>query len=118
MRVRLIDKNHDWTFGMQQSGYTRGANAVALDIELRLFEWLGDCFFALDNGIAWDVRLGSHNQKQLLDTDIYNRTLGVEGVLGITDFESFVADRRYRATYNVLQEYSDEIIPIEFIMGF
>ena len=117
MRVRLIDENNDWTFGLQQAGYTRNSSAVALDIKLKLQEWFGDCFFALQNGIPWDVRLGSHNQKQLLDTDIQNTTLSVLGVIGITDFESQVQDRRYRATFNVLQEYSDEILPIIFTMG-
>lgn len=117
MRVRLVDKNNDWTFGLQEAGYTRTATAVALDIRLKLQEWFGDCFFALQNGIAWDVRLGSHNQKTLLDSDIQNTTLSVLGVIGITDFQSQVEGRRYRATFNVLQEYSDEILPIVFTMG-
>lgn len=117
MRVRLIDINNDWTFGLQQSGYTRTATAVALDIKLKLQEWYGDCFFALQNGIPWDVRLGSHNQKELLDADIKEVALNVNGVLGITEFESFVQDRRYRAKFNVIQEYSDEILPIVFTMG-
>jgi len=117
MRVRLIDRNNDWTFGLQQSGYTRTATAVALDIKLRLQEWFGDCFFALQNGIAWNVRLGSHNQKSLLDADIQERTMSVPGVVAITGFESVVQDRRYRATFSVMQEYSDEILPIIFTMG-
>lgn len=117
MRVRLIDRNNDWTFGLQQAGYTRTSTAVALDIKLKLQEWYGDCFFALQNGIPWDVRLGSHNQKELLDSDIQETTLSVNGVTAITDFESYVEDRRYRATFNVLQEYSDEILPIIFTMG-
>lgn len=117
MRVRLIDRNNDWTFGLQQAGYTRTSTAVALDIKLRLQEWFGDCFFALQNGIAWDVRLGKHNQKLLLDADIQARVMSVLGVIGISDFESIVQDRRYRATFNVMQEYSDEILPIIFTMG-
>ena len=117
MRVRLIDRNNDWTFGLQRAGYTRTSTAVALDIKLKLQEWYGDCFFALENGIAWDVRLGKHNQKLLLDADIQRVTMSVLGVIAITDFESIVLDRRYRATFNVLQQYSDEILPIIFTMG-
>ena len=117
MRVRLVDQNNDWTFGLQQAGYTRTSTAVVLDIRLKLQEWFGDCFFALQNGIPWDVRLGNHNQKQLLDNDVRNTALSVLGVLGITDFQSQVQDKRYRAVFNVIQEYSDEIMPIVFTMG-
>lgn len=117
MRVRLVDKDNDWTFGLQQSGYARTSTAVALDIRMKLYEWYEDCFFALQNGIAWSIRLGSRGQKDLLDIEIQERVLSVVGVLGLSEFESEVLNRRYRATFNVTQEYSDEILPIVFTMG-
>lgn len=116
MRVRLIDKNNDFTFGSQQAGYATKAAAVALDIKLRLQEWYGDCFFALQNGIPWKARLGEHNQKELLDADIYDTALNTEGVVAIHNFQSQVIDRRYKASFNVAQIYSTELLPIEFIM--
>lgn len=117
MRVRRVDRNNDWTFGLQDSGYAKGSNAVALDIKLKLQEWLGDCFFALQNGIPWNVRLGSRNQKELLDTDIYNTAMKVIGVLDIADFQSQVTNYGYNSRFNVLQEYSDGELSIDFIMG-
>lgn len=116
MRVRLIDVNNDWVFGSQQASYATKATAVALDIKLKLQEWYGDCFFALQNGIPWKTRLGSHNQKDLLDSEIFEIASNVEGVLAIQDFQSQVIDRRYKATFNVLQSYSTELLNLDFTM--
>ena len=114
MRVRRIDANNDWCFGSQSSDYMTDSNAVGLDIKLKLQEWLGDCFFALQNGIAWNVRMGKMNQKALLDSDVYNTAYNVEDVLSIEDFSSTLDERRYNAKFNVYQPYSVEPIPIAF----
>lgn len=37
---------------------------------MKLQEWYQDCFFAKENGIPWDIRMGYKNQKELLDKDI------------------------------------------------
>ncbi|MBQ2285552.1 MAG: hypothetical protein II244_07805 [Clostridia bacterium] len=114
MRVRNVDKNWDWTFGNGQLNYSRNINAVALDIQMRLKEWYNDCFFNLNQGIPWGVRLGSHNQKQLLDEDVQNTVLSVEGVLNIFNFTSQVNGRRYTCQFEVYTAYSIETIPINF----
>lgn len=114
MRIRNIDKTNDWRFGKGQSDYVRDAYAVGLDIKLKLQEWYQDCFFALQNGIEWNIRLGSHNQKDLLDADIYRIASSVEGVLSIYNFNSSVDGRRYRCSFMVYQSYSTESIPIDF----
>lgn len=116
MRVRLIDSNNDFVFGSQQSSYAIGATAVALDIKLKLQEWYGDCFFALQNGVPWKYRLGNHGQKAFLDKDIFEIASNVDGVLSIQNFESIVIDRRYKATFNVIQSYSTELLNLEFTM--
>lgn len=117
MRIRNVDKNNDWLFGKGQLDYVRDAYAVARDIKMKLQEWAGDCFFALQNGIEWDVRLGAHNQKSLLDKDIYNIASSVEGVLNIYNFQSFLNGRRYRCTFEVYQAYSTETLTIVFDNG-
>lgn len=114
MRVRNVDSNGDWTFGQSQQNYVRDALAVASDIKMRLQEWYGDCFFALQRGIPWDVRLGGLNQKDALDRDIIEITQNVEGVLGVLNFESMAIDRRYRCSFEVYTKYSTEILPITF----
>lgn len=108
MRIRNLDKNGDWCFGNSQIDYLREQNAIELDIKLRLNEWYRDCFFALQKGIAWSIRLGYKNQQQLLDRDIKNVVLGTTGVLNLTNFESVVLNRRYRATMTIYTQYSGD----------
>lgn len=114
MRIRDVDASNDWKFGHGQLDYTRNINAVALDIKFRLREWYQDCFFNLEQGIPWNIRLGSHNQKQLLDEDVQNTVLSVEGVLNIFNFTSQVNGRRYSCQFEVYTAYSTETIPINF----
>lgn len=106
MRVRNLDTNGDWTFGQSQLNYVKEVNAITLDVKMRLMEWLKDCFFALQKGIAWSIRLGYHNQKDLLDEDIKAVVLGTKGVLNLSGFESIVLGRRYRATMTIYTQYS------------
>lgn len=114
MRIRNVDINWDWCFGHGATDYARDVNSVALDIQMRLKEWYNDCFFNLEQGIPWDVRLGSHNQKGLLDTDIYNTAESVEGVLNIFNFKSTLTGRQYICQFDVYTIYSTSTIPINF----
>lgn len=114
MRIRNVDSNWDWQFGSGQLNYSRDLSAVAQDIQMRLKEWYQDCFFNLEQGIPWDVRLGSHNQKELLDQDVQNTVLSVEGVINIFLFNSAVIGRRYTCQFEVYTAYSTETIPISF----
>lgn len=112
MLIRNVDKNWDWTFGSSKTNYVRNEYAVILDIKMRLKEWYGDCFFALQNGIPWRERLGNFNQKELLDRDILNTIQNTEGVLNVFDFTSSTDGRRYRAQCNIYTRYSTEILPV------
>lgn len=117
MRIRNIDYNNDWLFGHGTSDYVSEAYAVGLDIKLRLQEWVNDCFFALNNGIDWETRLGSHNQKLFLDADIRRVASETNGVLDLINFQSNVVGRRYHCSFEVYQQYSTELLPIDFEMG-
>lgn len=114
MRVRNVDKNWDWTFGQSQSNYVRNQEAVVLDIKMKLKEFYKDCFFALQNGIPWRTRLGAKNQKDASDKDIIKTVKSVEGVLNISDFESSVDARHYRAKFSIYTQYSIEAQTLEF----
>ena len=114
MRIRNVDKNWDWSFGHSQSDYTKDINAVELDIQMRLKEWYGDCFFNLQQGIPWDVRLGYKNQKDALDQDVINTVSDVEGVINVFNFTSSVIDRKYTCQFNVYTIYSQDALTIIF----
>lgn len=113
MRIRNVTRDWDWTFGNSQSNYVRNEYAVTLDIQMKIKEWYGDCFFALQNGIPWQVRLGQHSQKQLLDNDLISTIQSVEGVLNITEFTSTTDGRIYRAQCRVYTKYSIEPIDVD-----
>lgn len=117
MRIRNTDANWDWCFGHSQADYKRDVNAVGLDIQMRLKEWYQDCFFNLEQGIPWDVRLGYKNQKELLDNDILETASDVEGVLSIFNFTSTLVGRRYTCQFDVYTIYSSDTITINFNEG-
>ncbi len=113
MRIRNVSSTNDWTFGQSLSNYVQNEYAVMLDIKMRLREWYGDCFFALQSGIPWRERLGMHNQKELLDRDVLDTIQNTEGVLNVFDFTSSTDGRRYLAQCNVYTQYTDVAIPLE-----
>lgn len=113
MKIRNVDSNWDWTFGQSLTNYVQNEYAVILDIQMRLKEWFSDCFFALQNGIQWRERLGSFNQKELLDRDILNTIQNTQGVLNVFNFTSTTDGRRYRAQCTVYTQYSTELLPLD-----
>lgn len=63
MIVRALDKtNHDWLFGKGQNDYKRGNDALVQVIRTRLLMFLGDCFFATDQGVNWFNLLGGKDE--------------------------------------------------------
>lgn len=114
MRVRITDNNGDWCFGHGTLDYATKQRALDFDIKQKLNEWFQDCFFALQNGIPWSLRLGSHNQKELLDNDLKEIIGNVYGVLNIVNFNSMVNARRYRAVMDIYTIYSESPMPMTF----
>lgn len=84
MIVRALDINGDWTFGKGRNNYLSGNAAIVQDISLRLKSFLGDCFFAIDEGIDWFNLLGSKNQVAL-ELAVRSVILGTEGVVKLID---------------------------------
>ena len=106
MIFRNLDSNGDWTFGKGKNNYTRENKAIGLNIQTRIYSWLGDCFFDQGAGIDWVNRLGSKNQRELLELDLRNIILQSEGVTGILEFSTSLVDRNFRADYSVETIYS------------
>lgn len=61
MTVRQLDINGDWTFGAGRNNYLDRTEALAQDLETSLQSFLGDCFWALQDGLDWWNLLGSKN---------------------------------------------------------
>ena len=108
MAFRTLDENGDMTFGKGLNNYSRDQNSIKLDVKTRLNMWLGDCFFATDQGIDWVNRLGSKDQKELLEQDIKLTILQTEGVTEILNLSVSVVDRKFNASYTINTVYSKQ----------
>jgi hypothetical protein len=112
MIIRNLDKNGDWTFGSGKADYIDGNAAIELNIRTRLYSWVGDCFFDTAAGIDWYNRLGSKNQRALLELDLRRIILQSYGVTGIVTFSSNLDSitRRFSAQYSIDTIYSKNYI--------
>lgn len=106
MIFRNLDENHDWTFGKGKNNYKKENEAIALNIKTRILSWLNDCFFAQDKGIDWVNRLGSKNQKTLLELDLKKAILNSVDVIGLTKISISLEDRNFSAEYTVNTKFS------------
>lgn len=101
MIIRNLDSNGDWLFGAGKAYYLSGNPAIGLNIKTRILSWLGDCFFDTTAGIDWANRLGSKNQRSLLELDLKRIILQSYGVTGIVSFETMLTGRSFSASYTI-----------------
>ena len=110
MIFRNLTESGDWTFGSGISNYTTQNQAIGLNVKTRIKSWLNDCFFDVNAGIDWLNRLGSKNQRVLLENDLRRIILNSEGVTGILTFDSDLNNRRFTANYSLQTIYSQSFI--------
>ena len=113
MITRAIKNNQDssrrvWVFCRGLSAYKKEQKSIEQDIKSALLEFKNDCFWALQNGIDWLTRLGSKNQKELLDNDIVSTIQNRFGVISVQDFQSNVLERSYSCQCNVYTIFSQD----------
>ena len=106
MIVRALDENGDWLFGKGKQDYLVNQSAVEQSIRTRLSMFLGDCFFATNQGIDWFNLLGSKSQLQLnlAVSAVLLNTTNVTGILQLSS--SLSPTRRYTLRYSVQTTYS------------
>jgi hypothetical protein len=102
--VRAIDKNGDWTFGFGLGNYLSGQARFKQNIQTRLFEEIGDCFFNLGAGLNQAL----YSQKSVLALDLAIRGI----IMGTPDFVGIAAltnklnsSRQVTFTYTVVSIY-------------
>lgn len=105
MRVRSLDIDHDWTFGKGQNNYLRDRIACIQNINTRLYEFLGDCFFNNDAGINWFELLGAKDQVSL-NLSISAVILNTPDVTGIKQLTAVINSiRDFQVSYEVATSY-------------
>jgi hypothetical protein len=106
MSFRNLDSAHDWTWGANKSNYVTANQEIGLNLETRILSFLGDCFFATNEGIDWFNLLDYHYQDRL-ENAVQETVKNTDGVTAINSVDSIVnADRKIRITYDVQTIYS------------
>lgn len=114
---RNLDINHDWTWGSGKSNYVTENQEIGLNIKTRVLSFLGDCFFAINEGIDWWNLLDYRYQERLENavTEVVKNTPGVTAINSIDVLVN--ADREIRLKYDIQtvysQSYTGEITPIQ-----
>lgn len=102
MRVRGLTGDGDWTFGKGQNDYKQGLDATAQNLQTRVSSFLGDCFFAMTQGIDWFNLLGAKNQLAI-DLAISSTILNTQDVLSLIELSSVLSqNRKLTTSYKVL----------------
>ena len=113
MSVRAIVDNRDWHFGQSKQSYKIGIEETAQMIKTRVLSFLGDCFFATQEGIVWLNLLGKGAQKEEdLKKSISLVILETPRVLALNKVE-LIRDRDSRKliiSYDVATIYSQSYI--------
>jgi hypothetical protein len=116
MSFRNLDANGDWTFGLGQNNYVTDSMEVELNIKTRILSFLGDCFFAQQDGINWWQLLDYGNQEEA-EKAVMATIAETEGVESVEMVESIINAQRkltlsykYTDVYGVTQE--NKLLPI------
>ena len=111
MRFRAIDGTYDWLLGKGRQSYFTDDNAIRADIGTALRVFLGECFFALNDGVDWWNLLGSKDEQGII---LQCRTVIAKrnGVVRINSVTSSLdrTSRRFVVTYNIDTIYSQGVV--------
>ena len=116
MTFRNLDENHDWVWGTGKNAYVKDEQEIALNLETRILSFLGDCFFAINEGIDWWNLLDYRYQGRLENavSEVVKNTPGVTAINSIDVLMG--ADRQIRIQYDIQTIFSTsftgEIVPL------
>ena len=107
--VRALSGSGDWLFGKGLNDYASNQAEIALDIQMNLSSFLGDCFFSVNSGIDWFNLLGGKNQLAInlaVNAAILN-TSGVTSLLqtniSLSQARILTIQYKVQTVYSVLQ---------------
>lgn len=114
---RNLDMNHDWTWGNSRNNYVIENQEIGLNIKTRVLSFLGDCFFAVNEGIDW-WNLLDYRYQDRLENSVTEVVKNTDGVTAINNINLLVdADRQIKIIYDVQtvysQSYTGEVTPIQ-----
>lgn len=93
MIVRSVDSDNDWNFGKGKNDYKRDKDALAQVIKTTLQNFLGDCFFAVSDGMDWWNLLGSKRREEL-ELNVATTILNIPEVTELIEVSSVLDENR------------------------
>ena len=113
---RNLDYNGDWQFGNGIGSYVTDEQEIAVNLKTRIMSFLGDCFFATNEGIDW-WNLLDYRYQDRLESTVQEVVKNTPGVTAINSIDVLVgANRQIKIQYNIQtiysQSYIDEVTPI------
>jgi hypothetical protein len=111
MIVRAIDGAGDWLYGSGRANYLSMNRAIGQNIQTRVLEFLGDCFFATNRGIDWFNLLGGKNSKAI-ETAVGAVIINTDGVTALNEISAQLnGARSFSLSYSVTTIYTGLIVP-------
>lgn len=106
MTFRNLTGEGDWVFGTGRNSYVTENQEIALNIKTRVLSFLGNCFFATDEGIDY-WNLLDYNKRDELENQIQSVIINTPNVIGIDNIDVLIgANRTFKVEYNVRTIYS------------
>jgi hypothetical protein len=102
--VRALNPQHDWTMGNGSAGYLQGNAAIAQQVNCRILQILGECFWDATAGIAWFQWLSSKSPGglALAIQTVINNSVNVVGInLPTPVFALNPNTRAFTITWNI-----------------
>lgn len=109
MIIRANTSDNDWIYGLGANAYKKNNEAIGQNIQTKIQEWQGDCFFNLTAGIDWINRFSDSNLVRL-EQELNSLILKVNGVVKVTILDISFENRNFRISYEVQTVYSASII--------
>lgn len=91
----------DSTFGQGRENFLSGQNAVALNIQTRLYSFLRDCFFDIQSGIDWIRFMSVPTKSQEIVLSCRGIILQSYGVVKVNKIEVAVKNRAILISLNI-----------------
>ncbi len=105
--VRSLDINHDWNFGSGKQSYLIDNNAVAQNVQTRLYSFINDCYFDMEAGIDWIRLLGTKNTEDEIILACRAIILNTDEVVRVNSISASVSKSRVIIIeYNIDTNYS------------
>lgn len=106
MSFRNLTGENDWVFGTGKNSYVTENQEIGLNIQTRVMSFLGDCFFATNEGIDW-FNLLDYRYQDRLENSVQEVVKNTPGVTAINSIDVLIgANRKITIQYNVQTIYS------------